>query len=322
MCWLIPALALCLVYYYSLPGLFVFCSSPKHRRPVGPYIWNRGKLSILELRSKILLYMYSISKFKMPKFSNRPAPKIRHGDHVHVTDFIPTAKGAQRTPSQPCRGRQGKRGESGGEEAVESGEAEAGLGLELPEPHREVDPHPGRRPRAPRLLHRRQVAAVGVARSSPPRALLELLGHQQRYVRHVRPTANPPPHATTAVEKSCAVLCSALDEWMVLLCLCRELPIIAGPGAGVVKCEPGFAVGDGEFSVRINLPFFSIQQSRRRFPPRSPSVCFRDTRGPVAVHGILFFNSVGRCGAGRAAREGRDVCYTQRFSGYIRVSDA
>jgi hypothetical protein len=70
---------------------------------------------------------------------------------------------------------------------------------------------------------------------------------------------------------------------MMLLCLYRELLV-------VVKCEPGFAVGERELSVRIT----------------AVSVClFSRAAGsrPVAVHGILFLNSVGRCGAGSQRRD-------------------
>ncbi|RLN42069.1 hypothetical protein C2845_PM01G04530 [Panicum miliaceum] len=85
----------------------------------------------------------------------------------------------------------------GGEDSVDGGQAEPALGLQLPELHGDVDPHPGRcgggglHPRAPHLGHGAEVpplaavpgrlAAVGGSSLHP---LLELLRHQQRDVRH------------------------------------------------------------------------------------------------------------------------------------------
>uniref|UniRef100_A0A0A9F916 Uncharacterized protein n=1 Tax=Arundo donax TaxID=35708 RepID=A0A0A9F916_ARUDO len=78
-----------------------------------------------------------------------------------------------------------------GEETVEGRQAEAGLGRQLPELHRDVDPHPGRRgggglhPRSPHLGHRPEVptgrlaAAFAVsAGGSSIHPLFELLRDQ------------------------------------------------------------------------------------------------------------------------------------------------
>jgi hypothetical protein len=90
----------------------------------------------------------------------------------------------------------------GGEEAVDGGQAEPALGLQLPELHGDVDPHPGRgggcglHPGVPHLGYGAEVPPVAavpgrLAGGSPLHALLELLRHQQRDVRHGTWKPNP-----------------------------------------------------------------------------------------------------------------------------------